>query len=636
MQTRRLIYLFIALIALPALCLGYFSWRFIDGAKERLLQAQLDDFNRLQTAADHYLNQQLTDLLAGENKREYFEYQPVYVATQNPADQQSLVACNSSKLAHPDNEMVVGYFSMDSKNRVTVPTLIGAEPSVVMHFTVVSAAIDEAAGAAKKQEAQQEDEQQVLAYQQDLENSVTLKEYQLKNKADNSRQVQRQVYEGNLNYQDVIENLQKAQDQLAARAMVVELETRKDAGDSATAPAPVSAPALDVLPAATEDQSAAVAKDLIATDPVSVDYSNFEWLTVREMGQPERVFAVRLVKSGDFELRQGFELKLPEMEKRITQWLDTVRPPELPLGVSWQNKNKPVRVERAIHQALPASMTLQLYPADATALERQLGGGRNFLIGVLVLLGVLMTSGLFAVLRAVKYEVAFAAQQRDFIAAVSHELKTPLTGIRLLAEMLEANLASAPKQQEYYHTIVSESERLTRLIHNVLDMANIERGAKHFHFTRQDWRPLLERGLGICETILKTKSLSVTLDAAADLPPSRLDGDALVQVVVNLLDNAAKFSEQGGREKRVDLTVRHDNGMIICTVEDGGPGIPDGLRTRIFDRFQRGESEQTRRTQGVGLGLALVKEIVSAHGGSVTAGESRWGGAKIEIRIPAA
>jgi two-component system phosphate regulon sensor histidine kinase PhoR len=204
----------------------------------------------------------------------------------------------------------------------------------------------------------------------------------------------------------------------------------------------------------------------------------------------------------------------------------------------------------------------------------------------------------------------------DFIANVSHELKTPLSLIRMFGEMLATGRTKTPDNaKEYAQIITRESERLSRLIDNVLDFARIERGKAAYSFAIGDLGEVLSRALDVYRYRLEREQMKLDLHIADELPPVRIDESAMTLVVMNLVDNALKYAADG---KEISVAVTQEGGQVRLTVSDRGPGIPTDERERIFDRFYRGKGVRGRPVRGSGIGLSLVKHIAQAHGGKVT------------------
>jgi signal transduction histidine kinase len=215
-------------------------------------------------------------------------------------------------------------------------------------------------------------------------------------------------------------------------------------------------------------------------------------------------------------------------------------------------------------------------------------------------------------------QIRLRRQQHDFVSAVSHELKTPLTSIRMYGEMLKAGWADDARKQAYYDYIHGESERLSRLIENVLELARVTHQAPQFDLKRVTAAELLDL---VCSKIgTQVERAGFHLEVRNEAEPRAevlVDPDAFTQIVINLVDNALKFS-RGAECKVVEIACRHErSGEILFTVRDYGPGIPKGQLKKIFELFYRPMNELTRETVGTGIGLALVRQLTMAMEGRI-------------------
>ena len=201
----------------------------------------------------------------------------------------------------------------------------------------------------------------------------------------------------------------------------------------------------------------------------------------------------------------------------------------------------------------------------------------------------------------------------DFMSSVTHELRTPLTSIRALAEILQDD-AELPEEQRqrFIDIIVSETERLTRLVNQVLDMAKIESGHVDWHLDTIDMRALLEGAAATTAELFRTHGAVLELDLPDSMPPLQADPDRILQVVMNLLSNAAKFLPDSGG--RVQLRARADgDGLKVC-IQDNGAGVPAGQEELIFERFHQASSP-VPGAPGTGLGLPISRHILAHFGG---------------------
>ena len=258
---------------------------------------------------------------------------------------------------------------------------------------------------------------------------------------------------------------------------------------------------------------------------------------------------------------------------------------------------------------------LQLALASADELGQKVERKRLFELAMVVVAGLVAVFGLFVVINAAIKERRLSVLKSDFVANVSHELKTPLSLIRMFGELLLFDrVRDQNKRRQYYQIIVSESERLTALIENVLDFARVERGKVAYDFVEADVGEIVKRAVEIYRYRSESEGMVVDSNIESDLPLGRVDPRALELAVMNLIDNALKYAKDGGR---VDVSVGVEASWIEIRVIDAGPGIPAHEQPHVFERFFRGKDAGAVHARGSGIGLALVKHIAEAHRGDV-------------------
>ena len=267
---------------------------------------------------------------------------------------------------------------------------------------------------------------------------------------------------------------------------------------------------------------------------------------------------------------------------------------------------------------------------DEVAYRRQDTRRRNLMAGVAALGGLAVVIGLVQAGRAYLRAVELARRQSEFMAAVSHEMRTPLAAVRLLAENLESGLAERTGQTgEHVRLIREESERLGGLVENVLAFS---RGERKFVPEEFDVRAMIDEAVAPVGPLAAAKGVALVIEVGSFPEPPQGDAAALRRALLNLLDNALKHTPAEG-------TIRCEAspaapGWWRIVVSDTGPGIPAAERARIFEPFYRIGDELRRATPGTGLGLALVKRTAEAHGGRVTATEAPGGGACFTVELP--
>jgi signal transduction histidine kinase len=248
------------------------------------------------------------------------------------------------------------------------------------------------------------------------------------------------------------------------------------------------------------------------------------------------------------------------------------------------------------------------------------------------LLLVVIVGGLVATYRLVKRETEMARLKADFVANVSHDLKTPLSLIRMFGETLQlGRVTEEAGRQEYYRVITRESERLSRLIDNVLDFSRLEDGRREYDIVTTAVEPVIRETLEAFDYVLGQQGFKVEVTVPPDLPPVPLDADAVGQALANLVDNAIKYSGDV-RTLRIDARIEGD--ALAISVADTGIGILPEEQPKIFEKFYRVGRSETQGRRGSGVGLALVRHVAQAHGGRVTV-ESRPGeGSRFTLWFP--
>lgn len=225
-----------------------------------------------------------------------------------------------------------------------------------------------------------------------------------------------------------------------------------------------------------------------------------------------------------------------------------------------------------------------------------------------------------------------ARQKTSFVSNVSHELKTPLTTIRMYAEMLgEKRIDDLDKQQNYLQTIIRESQRLTRLVNNVLDFSRLEQGSKEFSREKVDLAALLHQLLDSQLLRIEDSGLQLIRQIGADSALVESDRDALEQIVLNLIDNAIKYAADG---KHLTVELQQLQGQWIVRIKDNGPGIPSHHQQQIFAKFHRVDASLTARQQGSGLGLSIARQLAEGLGGTLTFCPHDGGGSCFELTLP--
>jgi len=253
-------------------------------------------------------------------------------------------------------------------------------------------------------------------------------------------------------------------------------------------------------------------------------------------------------------------------------------------------------------------------------------------LGIIVILDIFLLAGAWLIYRTIRREMDLIQLRSDFVSNVSHELRTPLSLIRMFAETLEMKrVKTEKKKHEYYHTIIQESERLSRLVNNLLNFSRMEAGRRAYDLKPTDLNALVTSVIDFYTLQLRDKGFTVVIDLAPRLPAVSTDGEAIAETLHNIIDNAVKYT---GTEKYLRIATGQEGGMAFFEVEDHGIGIAPEHQNRIFEKFYRVSTGLVHTTKGSGLGLALVRHIVDAHSGNVEVRSQLGKGSCFRVSLP--
>ena len=268
--------------------------------------------------------------------------------------------------------------------------------------------------------------------------------------------------------------------------------------------------------------------------------------------------------------------------------------------------------------------------SPAQAVRRQI----MLFMGAFAVLLAMIVAGCVVTWRLTLRETEMARLKSDFVANVSHDLKTPLSVIRMFGETLEmGRVADESRRQEYYRVITRESERLSRLIDNVLDFSRIESGRRRYDVAPTAVEPMIRETLEAFAYPLEQQGFKVEVSVAPDLPPVPLDADAVGQALANLVDNAIKYSAD---DRALAIDARIVDGRLALSVADRGIGVAGDEQGRIFEKFYRAGRSDTQGRRGSGVGLALVRHVAEAHRGTVTVESAPGAGSRFTLWLPLA
>ncbi|MBN1700079.1 MAG: HAMP domain-containing histidine kinase [Spirochaetales bacterium] len=318
---------------------------------------------------------------------------------------------------------------------------------------------------------------------------------------------------------------------------------------------------------------------------------------------------------------------------RILTVLDENGTPLIRRGADIISDWKTPFASREISTILPR-WEVAAYLTDPSFISEEAGVISLIMWILILILIVAITTGGFVVLKSYYSGITLAQQKTTFVSNVSHELKTPLTSIRLFAEMLRENRQTdEEKRRQYLSYMVSETERLTRLINNVLDFSKMGQGTLTYTMERAD---IVE----VCREIIEGQRLrfgqsgfSLSFIEPNERIEVTIDEEAVKQAFLNLLSNAFKYSDAA---KEIEVEIKREGGEAVVLVKDRGIGIPSGEAKKIFREFYRVDDRLTSRVRGSGLGLAISRKIITDHGGEVTYAPRPGGGSIFRIGLPVA
>jgi len=324
---------------------------------------------------------------------------------------------------------------------------------------------------------------------------------------------------------------------------------------------------------------------------------------------------------------QGYVVHVDDVLARVNGRLATLVAGQAFTASAWMAAERAARPPTGGF-SLEAFPFLEVVFADAPASGWMGLRGQAFpySMGLLVLVTVL---GSVFVYRAVAQEARLARLRNDFVAAVSHEFRSPLSSILALAERLE-RVRDPDRLREYHRIIGQDARRLSALVTRLLDFALIEDGRQTYARERLDLVATAREAIAACQHVARPERIRLV---GPDAAPLWVEGDrtALQHAIQNVIENAAKYSAP---ESPIDVACARQNGSHLVEVRDRGVGIPREEQARIFDKFYRGRHVAGTNVQGVGIGLALVRHVVEGHGGSIAVESEPGAGSRFVLRLP--
>ena len=279
-------------------------------------------------------------------------------------------------------------------------------------------------------------------------------------------------------------------------------------------------------------------------------------------------------------------------------------------------------------QAPLSDITFKMYTT-----QKAPGGEFVLFIGLLML--TVIAIGLISIYHVTQSRMKLAAKRQDFVSAITHELKTPLTAIKMYAELLQNSwVVNEEKKQKYYGQIASEADRLSRLIQNVLNLSKLDGNRWNVQLRMEKPKRVLDDFVSTYSKNVEKQGfeLTVSSDTDADNISLMIDRDAIMQILMNLVDNSLKFSKNADY-KMINVELRIKDTDMYLAVRDYGPGIPPSEMKKVFQEFYRVENEMTRQTSGTGIGLSMVKKLCTLCNMSIEL-ENANPGLRTKIHFP--
>ncbi len=324
------------------------------------------------------------------------------------------------------------------------------------------------------------------------------------------------------------------------------------------------------------------------------------------------------------ELRRGLAALSVQAGRADGSVVASLVPPDMDLPVAAMTR-------RSLAPWMPG-WSLVVTPKGPDQMKAVQASKRNQRLTIILLSVLMITTGTVLTWRMIGQELDVARMKADFAANVSHELRSPITNIRLKGEFLQLGLVEEEEDlQSHYDTIVTESERLSRLVDNILDFAAIEQGTKNYTLRPGDLLETIRMAVESSRYAMETRGIIMDMRLPDDLPMVDHDPEAVRQVLQNLISNAAKYGESGGW---IGIECRYDEEWVRIIVSDRGLGISAEELPQIFDRFFRSRDKDARRKKGTGIGLTIVRYIMEAHHGTVSVTSEIGVGTAFTLHFP--
>lgn len=580
-KSEKFFFLFVAIILIPSIIFAYKAYRMIANNTETLLLKERLQIDSVLSQISEKTEEELLAREYREGKRPYYEYSYYY----NPEGTDSIDDLRKSPISEfPEDKLILGYFQIDDDKNLTTPFLLNDEH-------------------AEEIISDYEYKKKFLQLVNSKAYPTLLKEMLLSSKPGvNPFKPREQSHLVQLKYENVKEIFNMINSKPS------------DAFDF------------------TKKLEHRTANKKLAKKPIKSMFEVVKYYPIRYLYQSGSVFAFRRVEASKKTLIQGYMINIVYLVDNILRKFIAANTPDNFSIFASPVEGKELFASASISNKLDF-IKLYVYKNDNSHIDSIIRDEtRKYIVSTLSLF-VLLLVGCGFIFRMIRSEAYINQKKSDFISAVTHELKTPLTSIRLYSEMLKDDMIKDDaKKKVYYNYMLKESERLTRLINNVLDFSKIENNKKVFNISAGDLRTHL---LELCEKYesnLKLSGFKFTYDIC-DVGSVRFDRDAITQVFINIVENAVKYSAKSDT-KEIDVKLFNDNGKVALEIKDKGIGIAKNQQKAIFEKFYRIENELTRTSTGSGIGLSIVKEYVKAHKGTLEVVSRENEGAKFRILLP--
>ncbi len=439
------------------------------------------------------------------------------------------------------------------------------------------------------------------------------------------------------------------QEQVQPQALPHPAEEEKDniSSLSAARPRTVTAPTLTKAQVAQETyreesedyiQPSAVSGEL-ESENFQVEVAPLQSVFIND----DQIFIFRRIMINNQIYRQGFILKVGTFLSHLANTYFNPQPmagyTNLRLTVIDQGRETR-RIEAGVSTRGPNFVLNRSFPSPFSFLNATLtcdqiprSTGRRTLTIMIIVLAVIVLIGLFAIYQSTRTIVDLSERRSQFVSSVTHELKTPLTNIRMYIEMLEQGIArDQEREQEYFHILDSEGARLSRLINNVLELSKLEKRQRHIDLQTGTLQEVIKEVQSVMREKLRQEGFILKVESE-NPRPFNYDREVMIQVLINLIENSMKFGKSAAK-RQITIRIQGAEDTVNIRVSDTGPGIPRHALKKVFNDFYRVENSLTRSTRGTGIGLALVKKFVGLMGGTVTAENNEGPGCTITISLP--